>query len=256
MVSILEREHDRNLVLTCANLIEFYLDPYYAASPIESHYVLASFGIPLSSLPVTILGTIKTEDHCQWMRQRSCTELVLGDVNEIQNAISAVYSCSTERESAPKPRASIARHCLTFSSSSGDALPASLLSPGVVPTPHDVLFGRGKVKDNPGNKLLHKLIGERRVRYEAAEKWEKTVIAEEIVLIFREHSGRFLRPERQGKQLVWSIVGPEIAREKVSHTFRSERSKTPSLCPLSQRRQYREHEADGLPAKRLKFLYH
>ena len=44
----------------------------------------------------------------------------------------------------------------------------------VTPTMFDVLFGRGKVKDHPGNLQLHRLIDARRTRYELSEKWEKT----------------------------------------------------------------------------------
>jgi len=91
------------------------------------------------------------------------------------------------------------------------------------PSPGDVLFGRGKVKEHPGNVRLHQLIEKRRSRYEVAEKWEKTVIAEEIVAIIKECSGRFLRPTVNGDG--WVEVDKEIAREKVSHTFRSRRPK-------------------------------
>jgi hypothetical protein len=93
------------------------------------------------------------------------------------------------------------------------------------PSPGDVLFGRGKVKEHPGNIRLHQLIEKRRSRYEVAEKWEKTVIAEEIVAIIKECSGRFLRPTVNGEG--WLEVDKEIAREKVSHTFRSRRPKIP-----------------------------
>jgi hypothetical protein len=94
----------------------------------------------------------------------------------------------------------------------------------VHPKPHDVLFGRGKVKDHPGNIRLHHLIDAKSGRYEVSEKWEKTVIAEEIVAIIKEESGRFLKVDVDG----WLEVDVEVAREKVSHTFRSRRPKTQS----------------------------
>ena len=89
----------------------------------------------------------------------------------------------------------------------------------VTPTGLDVLFGRGKVKDHPGNQKLHMIIEKRLSRYEVAEKWEKTVTAEEVVAIIREAGGRFLRSTANGKG--WVVADTEVAREKVSHTFRS-----------------------------------
>ena len=52
-----------------------------------------------------------------------------------------------------------------------------------------------------------------------AEKWEKTVTAEEVVAIIREAGGRFLRSSADGKG--WVVADKDVAREKVSHTFRS-----------------------------------
>lgn len=108
------------------------------------------------------------------------------------------------------------------SSDSGDS---GFVRRTVTPTSLDVLFGRGKVKEHPGNVKLHQLIEKRLSRYEVAEKWEKTVIAEEIVAIIKEPGGRFLRPRVNGDG--WLEVDKEIAREKVSHTFRSRRPKIP-----------------------------
>jgi hypothetical protein len=92
------------------------------------------------------------------------------------------------------------------------------------PRKFDVLFGRGKVKDHYGNVYLHQLIAMKSDRYEAAERWEKTIIAEEIVAIIRENGGRFLKPTKDTSN-PWMEVNHEVAREKVAHTFRSRRSK-------------------------------
>jgi hypothetical protein len=89
----------------------------------------------------------------------------------------------------------------------------------------DVLFGRGKVKDHYGNIYLHQLIAMKQGRYEAAERWEKTIIAEEIISIIRDRGGRFLKPSKVKTNETWTEVDAETAREKVSHTFRSRRPK-------------------------------
>jgi hypothetical protein len=89
---------------------------------------------------------------------------------------------------------------------------------GISPAPKDVLFGRGKlIKDHPGNVVLHRLEEERMLKYEMASKWEKTVIASEIMAIIKEEDGRFLKMEDGS----WVEVDSDVAREKVSHAFRS-----------------------------------
>mmetsp|Transcript_11697 Transcript_11697/g.28029 ORF Transcript_11697/g.28029 Transcript_11697/m.28029 type:complete len:475 (+) Transcript_11697:1176-2600(+) len=110
---------------------------------------------------------------------------------------------------------------VTMSDLSGDSC---------TPRPFDVLFGRGKVKDHPGNIQLHKLIAMHQAKYDSAERWEKTVIAEDIVSSIRQFDGRFLKlvsihnHQHQPKKR-WVEVDPDTAREKVSHTFRSKRTK-------------------------------
>jgi hypothetical protein len=89
----------------------------------------------------------------------------------------------------------------------------------------DVLFGRGKVKDHYGNIYLHHLIAMKQGRYEAAERWEKTLIAEEIISIIRDRGGRFLKQSSVNANEPWTVVDADTAREKVSHTFRSRRPK-------------------------------
>jgi hypothetical protein len=121
------------------------------------------------------------------------------------------------------------------SSDSGDFSSSSHRLLVLTPSSVDVLFGRGRVKEHPGNMRLHQLVGKRSSRYEVAEKWEKTVIAEEIVVIIKESSGRFLRPIFSGQG--WLEVDKEVAREKVSHTFRSRRPKI-----ISKRRRKGERQ--------------
>ena len=95
----------------------------------------------------------------------------------------------------------------------------------VVPQPNDVLFGRGRnVQDHPGNLRLHQLIEENRSRYENAPKWEKTVIASEIVAIIKEENGRFLKAISGSGNKKFTVQNSEAARDKVSHTFRSRRT--------------------------------
>jgi hypothetical protein len=93
----------------------------------------------------------------------------------------------------------------------------------MVPAPFDVLFGRGKlIQEHVGNQRYRKIVESYRERYEQALKVEKTYIAKEIVQIVKDSGGRFLKSANVG----WTEVSTDIAREKVSHSFRNRRIAT------------------------------
>lgn len=65
----------------------------------------------------------------------------------------------------------------------------------MVPSANDVLFGKGSpVQNHIGNKKLRRLVMDCQKSYEKAEKGTKIMVAQEIVNIVLESSGRFLRP--------------------------------------------------------------
>jgi len=90
--------------------------------------------------------------------------------------------------------------------------------------PHrfDVLFGRGKfTREHTGNLRAAHLVNMWTQKYDEAGKYGKTEIAERIVSIIHESDGRFLKWEKSG----WVEVEDELARQKVSHWFRHQRTK-------------------------------
>jgi hypothetical protein len=183
-------------------------------STMECHYELLSFGIPMRAIPTSIMGRLKTEDHQAWLQTRKATEVRRSFLRSTGPPIDARFK---EPAVVVSDASTSEAFILPSSDSGGPQL--------VVPARSDVLFGRGKVKEHPGNIRLHELINSKRSWYEMAEKWEKTVIAEEIVAIIRDSQGRFLKVA-SGDEDGWIEVDIETAREKVSHTFRSRRPKT------------------------------
>jgi hypothetical protein len=144
----------------------------------ECQYKLASFGIPLNMIPISITGKVKTNSHDKWMESRK----------EKEDPVSSRLPPEVVSDASVSPeQLSNSLEC-DFSNISGS----------VQPTGNDVLFGRGKTKGHPGNIWLRKIIDQNRSRYKIAEKWEKTVIAEDIVTIVREFSGRFLKVDGNG----------------------------------------------------------
>jgi hypothetical protein len=57
------------------------------------------------------------------------------------------------------------------------------------------------------------------IKHEMTSAWEKTVAASEIMAMIKECHGRFL--EMKGRN--WMEVERDVAQEKVSHVFRSQR---------------------------------
>lgn len=96
--------------------------------------------------------------------------------------------------------------------------------PGAVDLPikYDVLLGKGMpCQEHAGNKRLHELVATRYEEYNSAKRDKKTEIAEELVQLVKQSSGRFLkRDEASG---MWVEVPVKEAREKVCHGFRRKR---------------------------------
>ena len=206
------------------------------------HSALSSFGIPRTSAPNSLVADLKSENHKEWMQRRKKKELDLclrdledPPILDVPLSVAGVPPLPTlqpqpvaengDFKSTPLTETKVLAHSRV---NQQEALPIvienveSSSQPTkctVTPTDLDVLFGRGKVKEHPGNIKLHMIIEKRLSRYEVAEKWEKTVTAEEVVAIIREAGGRFLRSSADGKG--WVVADKDVAREKVSHTFRS-----------------------------------
>jgi hypothetical protein len=90
----------------------------------------------------------------------------------------------------------------------------------LVPGPYDVLFGRGKfIQEHAGNQGYRRIIASFRERYDNALKVEKTCIAKDIVRIVEESGGRFLKQTEEG----WIEASTDLARDKISHSFRNRR---------------------------------
>jgi hypothetical protein len=208
----------------------------------ECQYALFSFGIPRDQFPLTADGVLKREHFLEWQRDRQSIEeanvLVGGlepppTVNALQQGAqrqlvvsppSYIGVTSFSREGTPIKKYPEV-HCLPHHQVVDvtylphhqvvDVTSNAVLSP----TPNDVLFGRGKaIKEHPANIVLYRLVDERMLEYEMSSKWEKTVTASEIMATIKERHDRFLKMAEGGN---WVEVDSEVAREKVSHVFRS-----------------------------------
>jgi hypothetical protein len=78
----------------------------------------------------------------------------------------------------------------------------------VEPTTRDILLGRGKpLQRHPGNVRFRELIACHAGNYELGDRFQKTVIAADVVATIRESDGRFLKPYGKGCCLPLSLIG-------------------------------------------------
>jgi hypothetical protein len=86
-----------------------------------------------------------------------------------------------------------------------------------VPGHLDVLLGRGRrCQEHIGNMRLRNLVDDCKPVYDIASRQEKTLISQDIVVSVQKTSSYFLKEEGAG----WLEVDDNVARLKVSHTFR------------------------------------
>jgi len=112
--------------------------------------------------------------------------------------------------------------------------PTTVLTSGA-PGMNDVLCGRGGGTNNHiGNVRFRQLVNGHKLRYLAATKSEKPMVAREVVAIWRNLNppGRFLAQQKTKdgkKNVTWKEVGDKKAREKASQCLRE---RTPDVMPF------------------------
>jgi len=108
---------------------------------------------------------------------------------------------------------------ITGESKSG--IPYSM-EPVLAPGELDILLGRGRgAQNHKGNIHYRQVVETFRSRYEQIpQKGAKTQLIREVVAVIYDNGGRFLKQDGFGR---WIPVDPEVARDKVSHSFRNQK---------------------------------
>jgi len=94
-------------------------------------------------------------------------------------------------------------------------------TPVEVPGELDILLGRGRgAQNHAGNVHYRHVVEMFRKRYEQMnQKGSKTKLIRDVVAVIYDNGGRFLKQE--GKSGRWIPIHPDVARDKVSHSFRN-----------------------------------
>lgn len=208
----------------------------------ECTYSLLTFGIPVDEFPFTSQMNLNRKKFEEWIDMRMQIEL--------------------ERRGNQK----------------------SVLA--LQPTHLDVLFGRGRpMIKHPGNISLGILVESMMEQHVQSGKAEKTALSDEIVQRVKERGGRFLRKQHRagssddGKKgtaaaaggnkkenagvgaasnsFYWVEANDDMAREKVSHTFRNVRKiekarqlklrKKQEGLPVQQPRKKKDNNKNNCP---------
>lgn len=100
----------------------------------------------------------------------------------------------------------------------------------ISPRCSDVLLGRGRpYQEFPGNAKLAEIIDDHREAYQQPQrKLRKTAISNEVLKIIKLSNGRFLK-KHESDEGIWVEVSDEIARDKISHSFRTKSKKAQQL---------------------------
>lgn len=169
---------------------------------------MSAYGIPKGILPITPDGAIQTEEHMAWLNQRRQLEQQRHQRQQRQQQQQCMKAGrAIQRVDSPPP--------------SSDTSSTGMSSKGLLPTPGDILFGRGrKVRDHPGNARFLNLVDHYMAKYESAGRVDKACIAEIIVRMIKDAGCRFLKKDELE---VWGEVADSEARKKVAHAFRNRR---------------------------------
>jgi hypothetical protein len=88
------------------------------------------------------------------------------------------------------------------------------------PGEFDILCGWGRsFQDHSGNRVLRQLVKLHSERYKRAKRSQKAQIASEIVAAFNAAGTHFLK--HNDKNEFWEGIDDEVAKDKISHCFRS-----------------------------------
>jgi hypothetical protein len=102
-----------------------------------------------------------------------------------------------------------------------------------IPLSTDIVLGRGRpYQEFPGNVHLAILIDQHRNIYQSIDRLNKTALSTEIVKLVNATGGRFLKKCEDEVIGGWIEVSDDVARDKVSHGFRTKTRR--NTAPLSQ----------------------
>ena len=163
-------------------------------SHIECQYNLMTFGIPKDVLPIDFNGQVDLTHHHD----------LLNSFGQDRNDDTATADSSTSAS--------------TF----------------LIPKHMDIILGRGQhAKNSPGHLRFKSLLEVHHEQYEAVNKFQKTAVADLVLMKLKKAGCRFLKPRKEGG---WVEISDDVGREKINHAFRNLRSKAKTTIAVERKR--------------------
>ncbi len=178
----------------------------------EIRYELQGYGIPTDSLPLTHTMAIKRQNHTQWIALRKRIERNSGDDGNKKTS---------------KP------------------LPIDQSDIVECPRSYDVIIGKAKYKNNPGNVFYRSLIEATHDEHIASAKREKVELTWRIVRQMEERKGRFLEMNKSVKAFV-HIKDRNVMRQKVAQSYK-EYKRNAGVVRSTKRNLHEKVAAVGSP---------
>ena len=195
----------------------FCVEPFcFVGEPLEIRYKLQGFGIPIDSLPLTHTMAIKRQNHAQWIALRKIVE---------KEANSSEDGISNGKKKTP----------VAFD-------PNDLVE---CPGSYDVIIGKAKYQNNPGNVFYRSLIEATHDEHISSSKREKVELTWRIVRQMEERNGRFLEMNKSLKAWV-RIKDRNVMRQKVAQSFK-EYKRNAGFKRIQQ-----EAQSSVIPVKRIR----
>jgi len=166
----------------------------HIGEPLEIRYKLQGFGIPVDLLPLTYTLALKRQNHLQWIAFRKFIEHQQGG-NLNGNGSSK---------------------CKKNPSKSLTIDPSDLVE---CPRSYDVIIGKTKNTNNPGNMFYRSLIEATHDEHIPSSKGDKVELTWRIVRQMEEQNGRFLEWSKSPKAWV-RIRDRNIMRQKVARSYK------------------------------------
>eukprot|EP00531_Pseudo-nitzschia_arenysensis_P020497 CAMPEP_0116138764 /NCGR_PEP_ID=MMETSP0329-20121206/12951_1 /TAXON_ID=697910 /ORGANISM="Pseudo-nitzschia arenysensis, Strain B593" /LENGTH=318 /DNA_ID=CAMNT_0003633759 /DNA_START=244 /DNA_END=1197 /DNA_ORIENTATION=- len=184
---------DKPIYRLLNSLFHFTMNPYlksrykvHIGEPLEIRYELQGYGIPTDSLPLTHTMAIKRQSHTQWIALRK--------------RIERNFSVDGKKTNSK-------------------ALPIDPNDLVECPRSYDVIIGKAKYKNNPGNVFYRSLIEATHDEHIASSKREKVELTWRIVRQMEERKGRFLEMNKSVKAFV-DIKDRNVMRQKVAQSYK------------------------------------
>lgn len=156
----------------------------HIGEPLEIRYKLQGFGIPVDLLPLTHTLKLKPQNHLQWIAFRKMIE---------------------QHEGGP-----------LGGKKKVDVDPKDLVE---CPRSYDVIIGKAKYTNNPGNVFYRSLIEATHDEHLSRSKRDKVELTWSIVRKMEERNGRFLELNKTLKAWV-HIRDRHVMRQKVAQSYK------------------------------------